>query len=394
MSGTEAGGKIGFLFHMGHGHYTQFLNFQECFPPEHAHRAEWIGLYGDSSGDLLSKLPFLPQSQRYARNQMWHLRAGLARHAHWDALFWASENYRYLPFVRRYRSYFYLDTSPSLVRQLGYDPPTEGNLLRAIKVRLLRKAVQESRGVFTMSYWAAKGIAECYGVPPERMHVAHPGANLRRWHFVDRSDRPAHRPVRILMVGGWFRLKGGPLLLEWAERTSLKNWEMDMVTWPGQFPEWVDQIVGNPDPHTPTTHSLAPRLPQVRIHCGIRANTPEILRLYEQADIFCLPTQADASSIASLEAMASGLPVVVNGIGGIPELIKEGVTGFLAPRHNPEELLAKLEMLIQDAGLRLKIGRAARQSCEEYYYTERQLREIISVIDRDITHDRAERRAA
>ena len=51
---------------------------------------------------------------------------------------------------------------------------------------------------------------------------------LRRWHFVDHNAEPGS-PVRILMVGGDFARKGGPLLLDWAQRTTRAS-ELALVT--------------------------------------------------------------------------------------------------------------------------------------------------------------------
>jgi len=386
----QSAGKIGFLFGLGHGHYTQFLNFQECCPPELAHRAEWIPLRGDTSGDLLGRLPLLPAGRRFRRHQTWNARAGVARHRQWDALFFAAMQVSFLPILRRHRCYLYTDLTPSLRRELApwYDHKIIKNpVLRALRERAQHRLFHTARGIFTMSRWAADGVCRDYGVPRERVHVVHPGANLNRWPYIDRADRPANRPTRILMVGGQFQLKGGLLLLEWAEKTRAHNWEMDIVTWPGELPEWAREALGHPGPDQRVSGSLAPRLPGVRVHCGLRANTPEIMRLFAEADLFCLPTQADGSSIASLEAMASGLPVLVGGVGGIPELIEEGVTGLLLKRGDRDDLAAKLEGLMADRPLRLRMGCAARKSCEDYYNVTRQVRDILAAIDRDIAED-------
>jgi glycosyltransferase involved in cell wall biosynthesis len=238
-----------------------------------------------------------------------------------------------------------------------------------------------ARGVFTMSDWCAEGIIADYGLSPLRVHTVLPGANLRRWQFVDRSDHAG--PVRILMVGGEFKRKGGDLLLKWAETAGDKNVEIDIATWPEQLPPKVRELMGNPTSFGSASTSLAPWLPHVRVHCGLKPNTPELLSLFADADIFCLPTRGDFSSIASLEAMATGLPVVVGAVGGIPELIEEGKTGFLVPPDDERTLGEKLDLLIGDAALRLRVGKAARKACEDNLNIERQLRQIMAVIDRD-----------
>ena len=378
-------GKIGFLFGIGHGHYAQFLNFQECCPPEEMPRIEWAALPTDASGDFWANLPGMPGGLRYRRHQLWHVQDAIRRRRDWDALFFAAMQLRFLPFLKRYRSYLYTDFAPSGKRELSpwYDSSARGpRAIQSLKLALERRLLGTCRGIFTMSRWAADGLIEDYGLDPSRLHVVLPGANLDHWPYVERADRGSG-PVRILFVGGEFARKGGPLLLEWAERTQARGWEMDIVTWPSALPEWIGSCLGENGSGEPCSASLEPRLPGVRVHCGLKANTSALMRLYEQADIFCLPTQADGSSIASLEAMASGLPVLAGAVGGIPELIEEGRTGFLLRRGEPQDLADKLEALIADANLRRRIGKAARHSCEIYFNVTRQMREILAVIDSD-----------
>ncbi len=370
---------------MGHGHYAQFLNFQQCCPSEEEYRIEWIPLTGDSSGDFLAKLPGLPATLRYGRHQFWYAQQGVQKRREWDALFFAAMQVRFLPLLQRYRSYLYTDFSPSCKRELApwYDaafraPPPVQRLKDAAHGRLHRAC----RGIFSMSRWAADGILKDYGVDPARMHVVLPGANLNHWPFVERTER-ARGPVRILFVGGEFPRKGGPRLLDWAEKTQAGGWELDLVTWRNHLPDWIRSSVGRLRPGEQRSVSLAPRLPSVRVHCGLQANTPELMRLYAQADIFCLPTEADASSIAALEAMASGLPVLAGAVGGIPELIDDGRTGFLIGREETQGLAERLESLIADAPLRHQLGSAARRSCETFFNVPRQMREIFRIMDRD-----------
>jgi len=383
-STRSAPGDIGWLFGLGHGHYAQFLNFQECFPADQAHRAHWIGLEYDSSGDLLSRMPFLPRGIRLRRNVEWHARTQLAERADWDALFFAVEQLSLRRLVAGHRSYMYVDFTPSLKRQLApwYQHQLGRNpALGALKARLHARLCRAARGIFTMSEWAAGGVQRDYGLSAERVHVALPGANLRRWGPVDRSSRTSGGRTRILMVGGEFTRKGGGLLLDWAEATSATNWQLDIVTWPGDLPSWVRDCLGPIPPDERLSGDLAPRLPHVRVHCGVRANDPELIRLFQAADVFCLPTMADGSSIASLEAMATGLPVIVGAVGGIPELIEDGVTGFLVKPGDPADLDARLTSLLADSSLRRRVGDAARRSCETYFNIDRQLRDILAVID-------------
>jgi glycosyltransferase involved in cell wall biosynthesis len=379
-------GRIGFLFHLGHGHYAQYLNFQECLTPEQAERSEWFTLQGETSGDAIAKLSFLPWRYRYGRNQVWHANRAIGTHRDWDALFLACRQMGLVSMLKRYRTYHYADMSPSLEQELApwYDRHMpKSQMQRQLKELVIKRFYAALSGMFTMSEWARQGFHRDYDIPLDRIHVSLPGANLNRFHFVNRAQRTTETPVRVLMVGSEFRRKGGEMILSWAERTQARNWAMDIVTWTGELPDWVRECLGNPGNDARISQTLAPRLPNVRVHCGIQANTPEAMQLFTDADIFCLPTQADGSSIASLEAMATGLPVLVGAVGGIPELIKDGETGFLLQRGDANDLECKLERLIADRDMRLAVGAAARQSCEDQFNVTRQVNDIFAVLDRD-----------
>jgi glycosyltransferase involved in cell wall biosynthesis len=381
----EMANRIFWAFSIGHGHATQFHNFRESCSPEVEARSHWIGMDFAKSGDPLSRLSLVPAWLKHRRNEMWYfrqaLRKGIARD---DVLFVASWNLRFVSYMMRFRSYIYVDFSPSLMRQLS--PWYDHFRKKSATVQQLRDQVsalfpRTAHGVFTMSNWCARGVVADYGVDRARVHTVLPGANLAKWRFVDRARRSG--PVRVLMVGGEFHRKGGDLLLDWAETRRGRNVEVDIVTWPGQLPARAVELLGHPDSSGKISRWLAPWLPNVRVHCGLQPNSPELQRLFAEADIFCLPTRGDFSSIASLEAMASGLPVVVGAVGGIPELVDDGKNGFLVEPGNPRALADRLDLLVEDAPLRTLVGVAARKRCEEHLNTDRQIREIVAVMDKD-----------
>ena len=61
-----------------------------------------------------------------------------------------------------------------------------------------------------------------------------------------------------------------------------------------------------------------------------------------------------------VEAMALGKPIVASKAGGIPDLVTHGITGFLVPPKNPEELAKYIQILLEDKGLREKMGLAGK----------------------------------
>ena len=90
------------------------------------------------------------------------------------------------------------------------------------------------------------------------------------------------------------------------------------------------------------------------------------LRLARSA-IFALPcvTEADGGMdnlpTVIMEAMAAALPVVSTAIGGVPEMVQDGTTGFLLPEHQPGALADILSRLLSDPALRHSLGNAGRE---------------------------------
>jgi len=91
----------------------------------------------------------------------------------------------------------------------------------------------------------------------------------------------------------------------------------------------------------------------------------ELQRLYARAAVVVLPSHREGLPLTVLEAMAHGRPVVASAVGGIPELVEDGVTGILVPPGDVGALRAALERLLDDPVLRRRMGRAGRRRVNE-----------------------------
>ncbi|MHB9155611.1 MAG: glycosyltransferase family 4 protein, partial [Endomicrobiales bacterium] len=100
----------------------------------------------------------------------------------------------------------------------------------------------------------------------------------------------------------------------------------------------------------------------------VMAGLQEDVRPYlEIADIFVLPSLHEAISLSIAEAMAKKLPVVASRVGGIPEIVEHGTTGFLVPPADPEALAAGIGELLGDGALRKRFGDNGHERFKKHF---------------------------
>lgn len=97
----------------------------------------------------------------------------------------------------------------------------------------------------------------------------------------------------------------------------------------------------------------------------------ELFHAMAQAAVVVVPSRDEAFGLVNIEAMAMGTPVVASRVGGIPEIVRDGVDGLLFEAEKPEELAACLVRLLLDDHLRATMGRNARQRFLEEFESSR-----------------------
>jgi N-acetyl-alpha-D-glucosaminyl L-malate synthase BshA len=88
------------------------------------------------------------------------------------------------------------------------------------------------------------------------------------------------------------------------------------------------------------------------------------------ADLLILPSQNESFGLVALEAMASGVPVIASHAGGLPEVVENGETGFLAPVGDVEAMADGAVEILRDAEGWRRFSEQARQSATERYSTD------------------------
>ncbi|HJS48605.1 MAG TPA: glycosyltransferase family 4 protein [Gemmatimonadales bacterium] len=182
-----------------------------------------------------------------------------------------------------------------------------------------------------------------FALPPGRSVTIHNGVDVARFRPRGAERRPG--ALRVIVVANLIPEKGVGVLLDALAGMPDLDWVLEVV---GDGPELAALEtrarvlgVGN----------------RVRF-LGLRDDVPELLR---EADVAVHPARwQEALGNTVLEAMATALPLVASGVGGIPELLRDGEEGLLVPPGDPAALGAALRLLAGDPGLRAHLGAAAR----------------------------------
>ncbi|MHB8972923.1 MAG: glycosyltransferase [Pirellulaceae bacterium] len=111
-------------------------------------------------------------------------------------------------------------------------------------------------------------------------------------------------------------------------------------------------------------------------------NDEQLLRFYQSSDIIVAPSRFESFGLVHLEAMMFGTPVIGSNIGGMKEIIEDGVTGLLAAPGDSQSLLACIERLLDDEPLRKDMGRNARASYLIKFNVRRMAEDVIRCMEK------------
>ena len=227
-----------------------------------------------------------------------------------------------------------------------------------------RTAVEAADAVIAVSHGVRKDVMACYpNVDPDRIHVIHNGIDpeiyrpQRSAETLARYGVDPNRPYAFFN-GRITRQKGLPLLLTAAL-------ELD--------PSHQLVIVAS-SPDTPEIGAeVAALAEQVRgerdnlVWIGDFISREELINLHSSATVFVCPSVYEPFGLVILEAMACETAVVASRVGGIPEIVVEGETGYLVD-YNPDEteaftsaLAARIENLLSDPAIADRMGKAGRR---------------------------------
>ena len=129
---------------------------------------------------------------------------------------------------------------------------------------------------------------------------------------------------------------------------------------------------------------------EAMVFAGTRADIPELLALMS---VFVQPSPHESLPNAVLEAMACARPVVATSVGGVPELVNNGVTGFLVPPNDPAALAEKVLALLADPALAAAMAGAARRRAVDEFSCDRLVRNMEALYEDVLAGHQAAREA-
>jgi glycosyltransferase involved in cell wall biosynthesis len=207
------------------------------------------------------------------------------------------------------------------------------------------------------------------GLPASKLTVIHNGVDLPEKCPADARAELGLRPDDFVIgaVGRLYPVKGIQFLVQALAQTRVGH-----------------LVVIGDGPEKSTLELLADRLGVAdRIHWA--GQRPDARNLMPAFDLFVQPSLHEGMPNTILEAMATGLPVVATAVGGTPEVVAHGVTGLLVSPKSPHALSEAISVLLDDADLRRRMGKAGRERVAQHFTVGRMVRKTEELYERLLT---------
>jgi glycosyltransferase involved in cell wall biosynthesis len=211
------------------------------------------------------------------------------------------------------------------------------------------------------------------GVEPERTVTVHEGIDLGR---VDAAPRinlheelwlPHHAPL-VGNVAALVPHKGQRHLVEAAALVVR------------EVPDARFVIAGEGELRPALERQIKER--RLEKHVLLAGFRPDVLSLHKAFDVFVMSSVTEGLGTSLLDAMACAKPIVATAVGGIPEVVVDGETGFLVPPRDAEAMSGAIVRLLTDEALRRRMGDAGLARVRNRFSAERMVQETLDVYER------------
>lgn len=238
---------------------------------------------------------------------------------------------------------------------------------------LLKEKVNRSKAAITISEYNRKFMVS-QGLDPRKIKLVRCGIDTKKYEFIDHQKHTNKQPV-IISLGRLVEKKGMDTLI-----LSLKNLAEGRKDFSGEIAG--DGLLINELKSLVSQHNLTSKIN----FKGAIAHD-DVFSWMRQADIFVLACKEDRNGdqdgipVVLMEAMAVGIPVVSTEISGIPELIQDGVSGFLAKPNDPESLTEAIERVLNGSKPIAQITKAARQRIVDEFDQDKNIDRLLDIFN-------------
>ncbi|MDH6355295.1 colanic acid/amylovoran biosynthesis glycosyltransferase [Dysgonomonas sp. PH5-45] len=215
--------------------------------------------------------------------------------------------------------------------------------------------------IFTVNSEYSKKLIVKTGCPLSKIRMLPVGLNVDNFKPTNRDDSTSNKPLKIIFIGRLIEFKAPDLVVEIC-RLLVEN-----------KISFTCKIIGR--------GALLPQLSEMineykltdRVELMGGQTQEQIIDIMNQSDVFLLPGiydktgRAENQGLVIQEAQAMELPVIVSNVGGMPEGLIDGKTGFVVNEYDLEGFVEKLKYLAENKDERIRMGRNARKYVEENF---------------------------
>ena len=188
------------------------------------------------------------------------------------------------------------------------------------------------------------------------------GINYRMNEIIASKNKSLKINPVVTILGRIIPMKGHKALIQSLKVLKQKQLEIDM------------RIIGHFDKNDPYYLYLLSLIDELGLHSNVKfyGFQSKVNPILNSSNIIIVPSiESETFGRTIIEAMAAGKPVIASCVGAHPEIIEDGVTGFLVNPGKPKELAAKIKLILTDKELQKKMGKYGKERYEKFYTLDR-----------------------
>ncbi|MGP6146515.1 glycosyltransferase family 4 protein [Jeotgalibaca sp. A122] len=231
------------------------------------------------------------------------------------------------------------------------------------RAKFQKKVYDNSKGIFTMSYWLRDHLIKYTKIPENKVHYVGAGINLD----INKITNEKKTNNKILFVGRDFYRKGGDIVVKAFNelRKEMDNVEL-YIAGPKARPKEIIEM------------------PEGIIFLG-DLKFDKLSDYFNKCDIFCMPSRFEPFGLVYIEALVYGMPCIVSNDFAMKEVVKDGVNGYLLNNENIGELKEKMRDLLKNKTIKKNVLESREHYIQEYSW-DTVATKMLRVIENDQLH--------